>query len=240
MARPPMRLMAVMTRPATASPRTNLLAPSMAPKNSVSRSSVSRRERACRSSTRPAARSASMAICLPGMASRTNRAATSDTRVEPLVMTVKFTTSRIMKMTMPTTRLPPTAKRPKVSMRWPAAPGPSAPRVRMSLVVATFRARRKRVTTSRRDGKTENSSARLSPREMRSIRTAMPIETARRPSRTPADTGTTRRARMPRTAKAITVSARPPPMRCSLTARPHARTSARSAGTRMPGWRPRP
>ena len=30
-------------------------------------------------------------------------------------------------MTAPTMRLPPTAKRPKVSMTWPAAPAPSPP-----------------------------------------------------------------------------------------------------------------
>jgi hypothetical protein len=39
-------LMHVITRPATASPRTNLLAPSMAPKNSISCSKADRRRRA--------------------------------------------------------------------------------------------------------------------------------------------------------------------------------------------------
>ena len=53
------------------------------------------RARASASSISPAERSASIAICLPGMASRLKRAATSAMRPEPLVMTMKFTTSRI-------------------------------------------------------------------------------------------------------------------------------------------------
>ena len=44
----------------------------------------------------PAERSASIAICLPGIASRLNRAATSAMRPEPLVMTMKFTTSSMI------------------------------------------------------------------------------------------------------------------------------------------------
>ena len=51
----------------------------------------------------PADRSASIAICLPGIASRLNRAATSAMRPEPLVMTMKFTTSRIANMIRPIT-----------------------------------------------------------------------------------------------------------------------------------------
>ncbi len=66
MASPPRRLMAVMIRPAAASPRTNLLAPSMAPKNSDSCASSSRRRRASRSSMIPAARSASIDHLLAG------------------------------------------------------------------------------------------------------------------------------------------------------------------------------
>ena len=51
----------------------------------------------------PAFRSASMAICLPGMASRVNRAATSAMRPAPLVMTTNLMTTRIRKTTAPTT-----------------------------------------------------------------------------------------------------------------------------------------
>ncbi len=51
----------------------------------------------------PRLRSASMAICLPGMASRVKRAATSATRSAPLVMTTNWMTTRIRKTTRPTT-----------------------------------------------------------------------------------------------------------------------------------------
>ena len=48
-----------------------------------------------------------MAICLPGMASSTKRAATSLMRVEPLVITTNWMTIRIRNTTMPTVRLSP-------------------------------------------------------------------------------------------------------------------------------------
>ena len=98
-----MMLMATITRPATASPRTNLDAPSMAPKKVDSCSSSLRRRFASVSSIRPADRSASMAICLPGMESRVKRAATSAIRPEPLVITTKFTITRIANTMMPMT-----------------------------------------------------------------------------------------------------------------------------------------
>src|SRR3981189_1171832 len=87
---PPMMLMNTTSRPATASPRTNFEAPSIAPKKPLSSSSALRRSLATFSSIRPALRSASIAICLPGMASRWKRAATSAMRPEPLVMTTKI------------------------------------------------------------------------------------------------------------------------------------------------------
>ena len=55
--------------------------------------------RASSSSMRPALRSASMAICLPGIASRVKRAATSVTRSAPLVMTMNWMTTRMRKTT---------------------------------------------------------------------------------------------------------------------------------------------
>ena len=88
---PPITLMNTTSRPAIASPRTNFEAPSIAPKNELSSSRCLRRVRASCSLIRPAERSASIAICLPGMASRLKRAATSAMRPEPLVMTTKFT-----------------------------------------------------------------------------------------------------------------------------------------------------
>ena len=44
-----------------------------------------------------------MAICLPGMASRVKRAATSATRVAPLVITMNCTAMMMMKMIRPIT-----------------------------------------------------------------------------------------------------------------------------------------
>ena len=110
-----------------ASPRTNFEAPSMAPKKDDSSSSALRRSCAAFSSMSPAERSASIAICLPGMASRVKRAATSAMRPEPLVMTTKFTMIRIAKTITPMTKLPPMTKWPNASMTWPAAAVPSWP-----------------------------------------------------------------------------------------------------------------
>ena len=101
----------------------------------------------------PAERSASIAICLPGMASRLKRAATSAMRPEPLVTTMKFTTSRMAKTISPTTTSPPIRKPPKAETTWPAAAGPSCPWVRMVRVVATFSASRSSVVSSRRSGR---------------------------------------------------------------------------------------
>ena len=55
----------------------------------------------------PALRFESMAICLPGMASRVNRAATSLMRPAPLVMTMNCTITMMRKITTPTKRLSP-------------------------------------------------------------------------------------------------------------------------------------
>ena len=75
------------------------------------------------SSMAPAFSSASMAICLPGIASRVKRADTSEMRPAPLVMTTNWMMMRMRKMTRPTTRLPPTTKLPNVvddaRRRWP-------------------------------------------------------------------------------------------------------------------------
>ncbi len=127
MTMPPMTLISVISKPAMASPRTNLEAPSMAPKKDDSSSSFSRRRLASVSSIMPAEMSASIAICLPGMASRLKRADTSAIRPEPLVMTMKFTRTRITKTTTPMTKLPPITKPPKASITCPAASVPSCP-----------------------------------------------------------------------------------------------------------------
>ena len=66
-----------------------------------------------------------MAICLPGMPSRVNRAATSAMRVAPLVITTNWMTTEMMKMMTPTASEPPVTKLPKASTTWPAAAVPS-------------------------------------------------------------------------------------------------------------------
>ena len=72
-----------------------------------------------------------MAICLPGIPSRVNRAATSLMRMAPLVMTTNWMRTMIEKMTRPTTMLsvpvaPPVTNRPKVNTTPPAANSPIA------------------------------------------------------------------------------------------------------------------
>jgi len=104
----------------------------------------------------PALRSASMLICLPGMASSVNRADTSATRPAPLVMTMKLMMVRMMKMTTPTMKLPCTTNCPNAVMRLPASPW-----VRMARVVAMLSPSRKSVTKRSRVGKTLKSVGRL-------------------------------------------------------------------------------
>ncbi len=82
----------------------------MEPKNSASSPTSARRRLASFSSIRPAFKSASIAICLPGMASRVKRADTSAMRSEPLVITTKLITTRITKTMKPTAKLPPIRK----------------------------------------------------------------------------------------------------------------------------------
>ena len=103
----------------------------------------------------PEFRSASMAICLPGIASRVKRAATSATRPAPAVMTTNCTMTRIRKITRPTTRLPPTTTCPNASMTLPASPS-----VRIRRVEEMFSDSRISVVTSSSAGKTLKSSAR--------------------------------------------------------------------------------
>ena len=193
-ARPPTMLMTVISSAAMASPRTNFAAPSMAPKKPLSSSSSRRRRRAVFSSMRPEERSASIAICLPGMASRLKRAATSAMRPEPLVMTMKFTTRRMAKSITPITTSPPIRNPPKACTTWPAAPGPSAPWLRMSRVVATLSERRSSVVSSRRVGKLVKSSGRVRNIATISTRTDAVTESARPRSSSTGGSGSTNTA----------------------------------------------
>src|SRR5579859_947449 len=150
---PPITLTKVIRMPATASPRTNFEAPSMAPKKALSPSSSVRRFLAVASSIRPEDRSASIAICLPGMASKVKRAATSAIRVEPLVITTKFTMIRMANTITPMMKLPLITKLANASMTRPAPPVPSWPCARIRRAEARLKARRISVESSNTVGK---------------------------------------------------------------------------------------
>ena len=175
---PPITLMNTISTPAIASPRTNFEAPSIAPKKPLSSSSSLRRSLAVFSSISPAERSASIAICLPGMASRWKRAATSAMRPEPLVMTTKLTITRMMKTMMPMTKLPPITKLPNASMTCPGG-GRALVSVRQD---QPRRSEVQRQPQHRRDqstvGNDENSSGAWMNSDVIRIRIDRMIETA--------------------------------------------------------------
>ncbi len=223
---PPIILINVMSRPAIASPRTNLDAPSIDPKKALSFSRFLRRVRASPSSIRPDDKSASIAICLPGMASRVKRAATSAIRPEPLVITTKFTITRIAKTIIPIMKLPCITKLPKASITFPAAAVPSCPSDRMSRVEARLSASRIIVAMSRMVGKDENSSGRWMKRAVMSTRTEKVIEIASEKSSMKAGIGRIRTTMIVRTPKARARSPRLPisanmPLRVSPPGEPN-------------------
>ncbi len=105
-----------------------------------------------------------MAICRPGMASRTNRAVTSLMRPVPFVMTTNCTTEMIAKRITPTASEPAETNVLNAQITLPAAYWacsrlrPFSPAVRISRVVAMFSTRRNSVAPSSTDGNTLNSS----------------------------------------------------------------------------------
>ena len=121
---------------------------------------AARRARASSSLMMPAFRSASIAICLPGMASNVNRAATSLMRVAPLVMTTNWMTTMMVKMITPTASCPPVTRSANACTTSPAAWVSPVP-VRISRVAATFSTSRNSVMASSSEGKTANSSGLL-------------------------------------------------------------------------------
>ncbi len=180
----------------------------MAPKKPLSSSRFRRLRRASPSSIRPAERSASIAICLPGMASRWKRAATSAMRPEPLVMTTKFTITRIVKTMMPMTKLPPITKLPKAWITWPAASVPSCPRARMRRVEARLSANRSMVAIRSTVGKAENSSGAWMNRAVIRISTDRMIDMASAISSSGAGNGRMRTTRIASTPTASPISPR--------------------------------
>ena len=125
----------------------------MEPKNADSSWIFSRRSFASSSVMAPVFRSASMAICLPGMASSVKRAVTSDTRSEPLLITSSCIMISTKNTMAPTIRLPPPTKLPNVSTTLPACP-----ERRIFLVELTFSESRNRVMISSNVGKLDISS----------------------------------------------------------------------------------
>ena len=184
----------------------------MAPKKPLSSSSSLRRAFAVFSSIRPADKSASIAICLPGIESSWKRAATSAMRPEPLVMTTKFTITRIANTIIPITKLPLITKLPKASMTWPAAAVPSWPFERISRVEAMFSDSRSMVEINRMVGNDENSSGAWMNSEVIRIRIDTVIEIARNRSSTIEGRGRISTTRMVSTPNA---SARSPRFRMS-------------------------
>ena len=180
----------------------------MAPKKALSSSSALRRALAPSWSISPAFRSASIAICLPGMASRVKRAATSAMRPEPLVMTMKFTITRMAKTMMPMTKLPAMTNWPNASMTWPAALVPAWPFDRMRRVEARLRASRSMVAISSTVGKIVNSSGAEMNSDTIRIRTDRMIEAARKRSSRNAGSGTIRIVRIVKTPMASAISPR--------------------------------
>ena len=155
---PPTILMVVISRPATASPFTYFTAPSMEPKKLASSWIFSLLFFASASVMAPVFRSASIAICLPGIASRVNLAVTSDTRSEPLLMTINWIRIRMMKIMTPMTRSPPPTNSPKVSTTLPALPS-----LRIRRVDEVFSAIRKIVVNSSIVGKKDLSLIHIFP-----------------------------------------------------------------------------
>ena len=171
----------------------------MEPKKSASWATSARRCLASSCLMRPALRSASMAICLPGMESRAKRAETSATRPEPLVTTTKLMMVMRMKITTPTVKLPPIRNLPKASITLPAASVPEWPSNNTMRVVATLSDRRMSVVTSKRVGKDTKSLKFLMFRAAISTRMAMPMLSVNSMSKSSAGRGTSIMARMSRT-----------------------------------------
>ena len=127
-----------------------------------------------------------MDICLPGIASRVNRAPTSATRPAPLVMTTNWMTSRIANTIRPTISEPPTTKWPKVSITLPAYPSMSTSRVAL-----TLSASRNSVITRTTAGNAAKSRGRCTNIAVSRISSAAVMLTAISRSSTSAGSGTT-------------------------------------------------
>ncbi len=139
--------------PAMVSPFTNFIAPSIEPIKLDSLDRSSRFLVASSGDINPALKSASMVICLPGIASNAKRADTSAIRSAPFVITINCTTVIIKKITPPTTMLPPVTNVPKAWITSPASP-----LAKIKRVEAMDSTRRNIVPIRIIDGNDDNSS----------------------------------------------------------------------------------
>ena len=131
------------------------------------------------------------------MASSEKRAETSAMRPEPLVMTTKFTITRIANTIRPITKLPCMMKPPNASITCPAAAGPSWPSARISRVEARFSASRSRVAISSTAGNELNSSGRTMNSAVSSTSTEKVIDSASSRSSSSGGIGRISTTRMP-------------------------------------------
>src|SRR5690606_41715145 len=133
--------------------------------------------------------------------SSVNRAATSAIRPAPLVITMKLITTRIRKITSPTTTCPPIRNEPNASITSPAYPSE-----RISRVLLTLSPSRNSVSSSSRLANALNSSG--SP--VLSVTTSTTIDSASdnasKPSSSNGGSGTTSSATMITTPSASQVS----------------------------------
>jgi hypothetical protein len=125
-----------------------------------------------------------------------------------LVITTKFTITRIVNTMMPMTKLPPITKLPNASMTCPAAAVPSCPRDRIRRVEARLSESRSMVAMSSTVGKAENSSGVWMNSAVIRISTERMIEIASAMSRSVAGSGSSSTTRIARTPIASAMSPR--------------------------------
>ena len=130
----------------------------------------------------------------------------------------------MIKITVPTTKFPPTTNDPKDSITWPAAPVPSLPCKRMIRVDATFRDNLINVTMSKSDGNTEKSKGPRMKTETNNIIKAKVILKERRRSNRNGGIGITI------TAKTITTP-KPTKYSCGLLISDFSKEACCSMGT---------
>ena len=125
------------------------------------------------------------------------RADTSAIRPEPFVTTIKLTITKIINKIIPIINSPPITKSPNVSITLPAAAEPLCPSDKISLVDATFKAKRYIVVTNNTNGNTLNSSDLLIKRTVNKITTDIVIFNAKKKSNIIGGSGTNKIIKIP-------------------------------------------